>query len=316
MNNKSTPELVIMIGPPGAGKSHVSKERYRGYTYLSSDEIRKELFNDINYQGDNGRVFYEMRTRAIEELEEGRNVVYDATNMSRKDREGILKECPVWVNKVACVVWAPINDCVLRDAKRDRTVGLSVIKRMLMRYEAPFWDEGFDDIVVIMNTINHEWCFNNYYDSVFGEMHIPHDNPHHTYDIYQHSLAAAEHFNEEYCDRVYGADADGNILVDAGFNTKVLDIYFAILYHDIGKPFVKTFTNKKGETTDVAHYYGHAGVGAWMSYGLLGEFRRIYVPYLISHHMDPYLNTKYYQKLPEFIKVDIDILHQADLSAH
>ena len=301
MNNKSTPELVIMIGPPGAGKSHVSKEKYRGYTYLSSDEIRKDLFNDVNYQGDNGRVFYEMRTRAINKLKEGHSVVYDATNMSRKDREGILKECPVWVNKVACVVWAPINDCVLRDAKRDRTVGLSVIKRMLMRYEAPFWDEGFDDIVVVMNTVEDKWDFNNYYDNVFGAMHISHDNPHHTYDIYQHSLAAAENFKEECSDRMYGL---------------VADVFLAILYHDIGKPFVKTFTNMKGETTNVAHYYGHAGVGAWMSYGLLGEFRRIYVPYLISHHMDPYLETKYYQRLPEFIKVDIDVLHQADLSAH
>ena len=305
MNNKSTPELVIMIGPPGAGKSYVSKEKYRGYKYLSSDEIRKELFNDINYQGDNGRVFYEMRTRAIEELGKGRSVVYDATNMSRKDREGILKECPVWVNKVACVVWAPINDCVLRDAKRDRTVGLSVIKKMLMRYEAPFWDEGFDDIVVVMNTIEDEYDYNAYYSNIMDQMKIPHDNPHHTYNIYDHCQGASM--------KILCMCADMNPI-----------LFSAALYHDIGKPFVKTFTNTKGETTDVAHYYGHAGVGAWMSYGLLNgkqpHSRYIiyitWVPYLISHHMDPYLNTKYYKKLPEWIKSCIDILHEADLSAH
>ena len=40
------------------------------------------------------------------------------------------------------------------------------------------------------------------------------------------------------------------------------------------------------------------------------------IAWLISTHMDPYLNTKYYNKLPEFLKKQIDLLHEADVKAH
>jgi len=32
--------------------------------------------------------------------------------------------------------------------------------------------------------------------------------------------------------------------------------------------------------------------------------------------MDPYLNTKYYNKLPTYLKKKVDLLHEADLAAH
>ena len=35
--------------------------------------------------------------------------------------------------------------------------------------------------------------------------------------------------------------------------------------HDIGKLATKTFINYKGEKSDVAHYYGHEHVGAYIA---------------------------------------------------
>ncbi len=40
------------------------------------------------------------------------------------------------------------------------------------------------------------------------------------------------------------------------------------------------------------------------------------VAWLISVHMDPFMNTKYYNKLPLYLKAEIDLLHEADLAAH
>lgn len=289
------PELIILIGPPGCGKSSIAQYFYTRsrYEHISSDQIREELFGDVNYQGDNDRVFYEMRKRSIDALNKGLSVVYDATNMTRKDRSGVLKECPAWVKKVALVVWAPVQTCVERDQKRNRTVGKDVIYKMLKRFEAPYYDEGFDEIKFENNSTLQFIDYASYISKIID---IPQDNPHHTLSL------------KEHCERTGNALRKHGVL----FN-------FVGRYHDIGKALTKTFTDTKGNPTDVAHYYGHAGMGAYMSYGLLPElsaFCYVDAPYLISHHMDPYLNTKYYQNLPLFIKHRIDLIHEADLSAH
>ena len=89
---------------------------------------------------------------------------------------------------------------------------------------------------------------------------------------------------------------------------------YAAFTHDIGKSYTKTFVDSKGNPCDIAHYYGHQAVGAWISYGLHNI--EPYIAWLISTHMDPFLNTKYYNNLPPFLKKDIDLLHEADLAAH
>ena len=92
-----------------------------------------------------------------------------------------------------------------------------------------------------------------------------------------------------------------------------MDLKVAALYHDIGKPYVKAFVDSKGNECDTAHYYQHQCVGAWMAYGLEVD---PFVVWLIGVHMDVYLNTKYYNKLPVFLKNKVDLLHEADEAAH
>ena len=92
------------------------------------------------------------------------------------------------------------------------------------------------------------------------------------------------------------------------------DIGFAALFHDIGKPYVKAFVDSKGNPCEYAHYYQHQCIGAWMSYG--SEYCTPYIAWLISAHMDPYMNTKYYNNLSPFLKKRIDLLHEADLASH
>jgi hypothetical protein len=76
---------------------------------------------------------------------------------------------------------------------------------------------------------------------------------------------------------------------------------------------VKAFFDSKGNPCENAHYYQHQCVGSWMSYGF--EVTP-FVAWLISTHMDPYLNTKYYNKLPAYLKKQVDLLHEADRNAH
>lgn len=288
------PTLILLVGIPGSGKTTYAKnyiEQNPNTTHLSSDAIRNELYGDENIQGNPGEVFSLMQKRAIEALNNGHNVIYDATNITRKDRQGIISVCPKFA-KIEChIIWAPIGVCIERDAARNRTVGKEVIDRMLKRFQAPYYDEGIDMIKIISpdnfdQTSYHNKCFDN--------MKISHDNPHHTLGVFEHCQEAAKYIMD-MCP------------------TK-LNMIAAAEMHDIGKPYVKAFIDSKSNPCDIAHYYQHQSVGAWMSYGC--AWGNPYVVWLISTHMDPFMNTKYYNNLPPFLKIDIDLLHKADLNAH
>lgn len=136
------PTLKVIVGVPGSGKTtycneYIELHKNEPVVHLSSDIIRKELLGDINDQSQNGRVFEEMKTRALKYLDMGYTVLYDATNITRKDRLSILDKLPPYVIKEAILCWAPIETCIERDMNRDRTVGKEVIDRMLKRFQAP-----------------------------------------------------------------------------------------------------------------------------------------------------------------------------------
>ena len=71
--------------------------------------------------------------------------------------------------------------------------------------------------------------------------------------------------------------------------------------------------NTKGETTDIAHYYNHENVGTYIS---LGTTRNITISWLINHHMDKFHHSKYYDRLPQFLKEELDKLNECDINAH
>lgn len=284
------PKLILLVGVPGSGKTTYAKdymEHNSNVVHLSSDGIRAEIYGDESTQGNPAEVFGLMQKRAIEALNNGQSVIYDATNVTRKDRAGIIGVCPKFARIEAHIIWAPIEVCIERDAARDRTVGTAVIDKMLKRFQAPFYDEGITEIKIIRPI---RFDRESYAERCWNEMKIPHDNPHHSVGIQEHCLEACKKFSNND------------------------DMQTAAIIHDCGKPYTKAFVDSKGNECDVAHYYQHQCVGSWISYGFSDTTP--YVAWLVSTHMDPFLNTKYYNNLPPFLKNDVDLLHSADLAAH
>ena len=204
-----------------------------------------------------------------------------------------IAKCPK-IAQIEChIIWAPIEICIERDAARKRTVGKEVIDRMLKRFQAPYYDEGIDEIKTVLSDNFNQ---GEYTANAIQAMNIPHDNSHHTLSIFNHCCEAYKQImNNDKCD-----------------DTLVL----AALFHDVGKPYVKAFVNAKGEPSDTAHYYQHQCVGAYMAYGLVADNLRVDVAWLVSTHMAPFLNEKYYKNLPAYLKNSVDLLHEADLAAH
>lgn len=288
----SRPTLRLLVGIPGSGKTTYAKEHIETNTlHLSSDAIRAELYGDESIQGNPAEVFSLMQQRAVETLNDGKDVWYDATNITRKDRASIISICPKFAKIEAHIIWAPIEVCIERDAARGRTVGKTVIDKMLKKFQAPYYDESIDEIKVILPS---NFDTSEYRLNCMNEMMIPHDNPHHTLDVYTHCLEANKYMT------FYIKNKDN-------------DLDKASFFHDIGKPYVKAFVDSKGNSCEQAHYYQHQCLGAYISYGIGCSIK---TAWLISTHMDPFLNTKYYHNLPAYLKRDIDILHKADLEAH
>ena len=287
------PQLIVMCGLPGAGKSTYAKqyvEEHPQTKIMSSDGIRKELYGDESIQGNPAEVFALMQKRTVEHLNQGIDVIYDATGMARSNRGEILSCTPKFVYKKCVIVWASIEECIERDQRRSRHVGPEIIDMMVRRFEAPFYDEGFDEIQIIMP---EGFDRDAYEAKCLQSMDVSQDNPYHRLKVQQHCQSTYDYIKER--------SEDAELLCAAAF-------------HDVGKPYTKAFIDSKGNPCETAHFYNHENVGGWMSYGL--KESTVYTAWLISNHMEIMQNTKYSGKLPEFLKKDLQLLYEGDRQAH
>ena len=154
------PFLYMLIGLPASGKTSFAKQYSAdNVIHISSDAIRKELYGSEEVQDNPNKVFSIMFHRTIDNLLKGNNVIYDATNISRKYRMAFLRDLDAalgdFTSKVTIigVVFAvPINVCLDRNLARSRSVPEDVIYRMYRNFQVPSVYEGFDHIEACPST--------------------------------------------------------------------------------------------------------------------------------------------------------------------
>ncbi len=141
--------VVLTIGLPGSGKTTWFKRR--GVTPLSSDLLRTLLFDDITEQRWQGLVFSTLRSllRARLIAKMPWNYV-DATNLSPHERRQWIKMAKSFGYEVQAVFFdVPLEVCLERNKRRERTVSEDVMKKMAERLRAPDFKEGFSKITVV-----------------------------------------------------------------------------------------------------------------------------------------------------------------------
>lgn len=306
------PKLLFYVGLPGSGKSSHAKKTSEEHnaTIFSSDSLREELYGDANIQGDNAKLFTELHRRIKDCLAEGNNAIYDATNINYKQRMAFLNELKNIPCEKTCVVIAtPYEECLKRNAKRERKVPEKVIERMYRQFDIPWFFEGWDDIQVeygeYENTFGWPWDWLESVDN-FDQFN------------YHHGLTLGGHCRQtmKNVDKLC-AKHQGFIMSGA--------LRYAAMLHDCGKVFTKTFKNSKGEITEQAHYYNHERVGGYDSLFYEMTCNKLYVATLIRWHMQPYFwekdnneksHNKYKNLWGENLYRDIMTLHKADKEAH
>ena len=144
------PNVYIMVGVPGSGKSTVAKElsEQNGAIILSSDSIRKELYGDENIQGDGRFVFKTLFERANNAISNGFDIIIDATNVDRKARKNVFKSLKGEFNATAVFVDTDINECLRRNNLRERVVPEEIIMKFYNRLTIPEKSEGFSNVII------------------------------------------------------------------------------------------------------------------------------------------------------------------------
>lgn len=296
------PTMIMMVGLVGSGKSYMAQELAKEYdaTIFSSDELRVELLGDINDQKHNQELFVELHRRIKDCLREGKSAIYDACNINYKKRMAFLSELKHIPCKKICVLMAtPYEECLKRNAERERKVPEDVIKRMYMNFNIPYWYEGWDDIQIEYGE------FKGYYKKAVSFINNYKDyNQHNSH----HILTLGEHCYQTAL-RLY--------------ETASIIVFCTAYIHDCGKPFCATYINKKGEATEECHYYNHQNVSGYQAlfYDWADE-NPLDIAIRVMWHMQPYFNKeektreKYRKLWGEKLYQDIMILHEADKNAH
>lgn len=297
----SSPIFTMMCGVPGSGKSSKAqqiKANFPNTIIVSPDDIRGELYGDVNDQEHNTEVFDVVKQRVRDGLKNNHDVILDATNVNSKRRKAFLWSLEdISCHKRAVIMATPIEICLRRNWCRQRKIPDEVIFRMYRSWQTPASWEGWDDIEIVTYKDNQfKSDLMDYYLAAFTYFNYDQNNPWHSQTLGKHILSV------------------GDYVLNHGGS---YDVITAALYHDIGKPFCRT-TDENG----ISHYYGHENVGA---YDMLVRGNNLNVSLLVNYHMYPlhWENNDYpervhdkYRKLwgDDFYN-DIMLLHEADVHA-
>lgn len=242
-------EFTIVCGLSGSGKStfantykkNLESEGYK-VIFLSSDNLREELYGDINDQAHNREVFQYIHNAitawAKTTDEEDSILIVDATNLTRKDRMAMIHSLGKFKSKIRAtitVMAVPFNECVENDSNRDRHVGKEVIFKQMCRFEMPQKYEGWDSIHVKSKSFDFDYRSDA--ELMSKMIGLSQNNPHHKYTLFEHNM---------------------KVMYEAILNKASTEAVIAAKYHDVGKLFTQTIDDK-----GVSHYYNHANVSTY-----------------------------------------------------
>lgn len=303
------PVFIMFIGLPAAGKSSFAHAEMiqrdipldSEPTYVSSDYIRNTMFGGDQDRETTNKVFNIMRKKTVERLKNNYHVIYDATNLSYKDRRGILNSVPKDVYKMAILFNKEFSTCLKHNFYREESevVPYIAMERMIKRFQYPLHAEGFDEIYIDNSNIgmtidplpfsdNEDQMYiltselvkgntSSWFKKLSSEyqhkqlimdlnqyFNIPFYKFHNTpQDNPNHTFSISRHMYEAW---KYIVD-NTNASEQSGEQGKsdIESLAVAALFHDIGKGLTKGFTDYKGNETRYAHYYNHENVSAYIA---------------------------------------------------
>lgn len=238
-----TNKLYILIGVPGVGKSTIAnKLKNKNTIHLSSDNIREEYIENIeDYQKHNAKVFEIMNNKTFELLKEGKNVIYDATNLSRKKRKNLYNQAKKHDTEViAYCILKPLKTVLKQNNQRTdwKRVPENIIKEKYLSFNPPRINLDCDKILI-------DGHYQDFLYEIQETIDMPHYSPFHTETIREHIDMTIE-------------------------NAKTNQLKEIAMFHDLGKSICRTDNRSKTEEAKLYReqnkiyhsFYNHANVSS------------------------------------------------------
>ena len=327
-------KLIVLMGLQGSGKSTKAfelKEKMSNTLIISSDDLREELLGDRTNQEHKDLIFKEVYKRVKENLQNGVNVIYDATNTNSRRRVSFLRGLPKNVEKILYYINETYDRSCLHDKHRKYKVGKECINKTYKGLQVPYSHEKWDNIVVDIGVDKYKYIDYITQQEVFKRMsqelisyddftkiindgslsyslgtmfNVCQDNPNHTFSIDKHTYYVYEYIFKKY----EKEDRE--------------DLIIASLFHDVGKPFCKEYPSG----LRYARYFGHENVGGQITLRELiklgySQERALKIASLVGLHMrmsfslDMMADRKLENLVGEETFIKLNYLRQADIQA-
>lgn len=307
-------KFVMMVGLSGSGKSTHARTLAKlegvdngSVVLIESDAYRASMFDGKQDKETHIKLFDFLHSEILSKLSEGKNVIFDATNLSHKNRVHILEKIDKKFNRdsktvqtIAHVVATQIEFCIERSSMRkERVVEKSVILRQRENFTMPQYNEGFDEIHISYNYSSETYKISSLHEKTKD---FSQDNPHHSSTVWEHSMKVFD-----------------------GLVGESVELRYAGLFHDIGKEYTKLFQDSRGNPSEIAHFYNHENVSSYEAIFYLFANKMmtddvIYTCGLIQNHMRLYgcstdkAHDKLRNQVGELMYDDLIKLNNADIA--
>ncbi|HMD84803.1 MAG TPA: ATP-binding protein [Terriglobia bacterium] len=147
------PSIVVLCGPAACGKSTFAERHFRPTQIISSDWARARVADDERDQRCNAQAFALVHFLIEQRLTVNRLCVVDSTALTRQARKDLLDLAKKFQVPTTLMLFnVPLETCIERDAKRERSVGRTIVERQYQAFEQSketIRQEGFDQVVEI-----------------------------------------------------------------------------------------------------------------------------------------------------------------------